>query len=150
MNKKSILIIAIALILVVIGFMAFTTDNSSQVRVGDALFELPTGFHEGTPNSAGDVNITNGYDTVFIKEYNQSNITKCINSYKNYKKTTNNSVKLSNSSIGDTEVYKSTLANQSNAIHYWFVYKDKVYSIYSGKDSSNIEDIAPDLIKSLK
>ena len=149
MEKKSIIIIIIALILVIIGAIAFTTfSNSSQITVGDATFEIPSGFHEGTLNSAGDVNITNGYDSVFIKVHNHSNITKAIKDYKKYKKENNQSVKVSTLNIDNIEVYKSTVTNESHTVHYWFVYKDKVYSIYTW-GSENIDDIATDLIKSL-
>lgn len=157
MEKKSIILIVIAILVVIGGVMAYNTFNNTtddtHVKVGDATFELPSGFHEGKTNNAGDVNITNGYDSVFIKEYDHGNVTKCINDYKKYKNNTNQTVKVSTVDINNITVYKSSIVNETNTIHYWFDYKDKVYSIYTwgGTDggSDNIESIASDLIKSL-
>lgn len=149
MNKKSILLIVIVIIVVIGGVIAFTTfNNNSQVSVGNAKFKLPSGFHEGTLNSAGDVNITNGYDTVFIKEHNESNITKCLKDYKKYKRDNNRTVKISNFTVNNTLVYKTTVKNEST-IHYWFEHNGKVYSIYSWSKNNNFNDIATDLINSV-
>lgn len=151
MKSKSILIIIIVVILAIIGVMAFTssTNDGSQVKVGDATFKMPSGFHEGASNSAGDVNITNGYDTVFIKEHNTNNITQVIKEYKKYKHKENRTVKITNSTINNIPVYKSDVKNESYTIHYWFVYNDKVYSIYTWGGDSNFDSIATDLINSL-
>ena len=150
MEKKTILILVIGLVLVIIGGALFTTfNNNSQVSVGDAVFKLPSGFHKGQSNSAGDINITNDYDSAFIKEYETDNITKVIKDYKNYKNDENHTVKISNSTINNITVYKSSVTNETYTIHYWFVYKNKVYSIYTWGGGKNFDSIATDLIKSL-
>lgn len=154
MEKKSILMILIVVILIVtVGFLSFNqfTNSENHVAVGDATFILPEGFYKGTPNNSGDINITNGYDTLFLKVYNDSNMTKHAKEYSTNKHKQNNNsvVKFKNFTVGDVLVCKATVVNESSTVHYWFDYHGKTYSIYTWSASNKIDNIVTDLIKSI-
>ena len=85
--KKKLISIILIIILVIVGLMVFYQHNDSknQIKVGATSFTLPEGFYQGSMNDANDYNITNGYDTLFLKECGNKNISKYINEYKNYK-----------------------------------------------------------------
>ena len=140
MNKKSIVaILLIIILLLIIGFMAFNQFNNSenQIKIGNATFILPDGFHEGTPNKAGDINITNGYDTKYTKQYVKN------------KQKNNISVHMKKFTVDDAVIYKSSITNKSNSVSYWFNYNNEVYSIYCWSANKNTDKIVTDIITSL-
>ena len=152
MNKKSIVaILLIIILLLIIGFMAFNQFNNSenQIKIGNATFILPDGFHEGTPNKAGDINITNGYDTLFLKECGKDNITKYTKQYVKNKQKNNISVHMKKFTVDDAVIYKSSITNKSNSVSYWFNYNNEVYSIYCWSANKNTDKIVTDIITSL-
>lgn len=147
MEKKYLLIIFI--LVVIIGFMGYVQffQAEEQIEVGDVNFTLPNGFHQGTPNSQGDINITNGTVSIFIAKYDGTNVTPYINRYQDNVNKTNNTVSSSNFTIDDINVYKS-VNEGTGSKHYWFVKNNNVYSIYVWSDYENIDNIIFDLIKS--
>ena len=132
--------------------MVKDNTNNNQVKVGAATFTVPEGFQVGSLNKHNDTNITNGYDTVFIKDCGNDNITKYTKEYAKYLKSKDNTtkVKTKNFTVGDTVVYKVHAANQTSNLHYWFEYNGEIYSIYSWSASDNTDKIVTDLIKSIK
>ena len=139
--------------MVIVGLMVFYQHNDSknQIKVGATSFTLPEGFYQGSMNDANDYNITNGYDTLFLKECGNKNISKYINEYKNYKNrgTDNKSVILNNFTVNKIVVFKSTIVNESSNFHYWFNYNNKTYSIYTLNGNSNSDNIVKNILNSL-
>ena len=154
--KKKMLIIAIIIIIIlimVIGFMIYkdyTQDynQDNQIILNSVNFTMPAGFYEGTPNAAGDMNITNGTATIFIAKYGGTNITKYIKEYVNATKKSNQHVSINNFTLNNTVVYKS-INNDTPAKHYWFIKDNKVYSIYIWQEFNNSDSIICDMIKSM-
>ena len=154
MEKKfGLIILIVILFLAIFGFMFFNQYNNAenQIKVGNTLFNLPEGFHQGTANKANDINVTNGYDTLFFKECGDSNITKYIKEYKNYKHEENNTTidNINNFTVKNIVVYKSTVVNESSSIHYWFDYNNKTYSIYTWSANGNCDSIVKDIVNNL-
>ena len=152
MNKKSIVIILVFIILLlIIGFMAFNQFNYSQnqIKIEDVTLVLPEGFHEGTPNKEGHTNITNGYDTLFIKKCGSDNINKYTKQFVKDKQKENASAHIKKLNIGDKEYYKGSITNKTNIARYWFDYNGEVYLIYSWTANKNTDKIVTDIISSL-
>ena len=153
MNKKTILMIFIIIILIaIVGLVAFNHLNigasqGNQVKVGQATFNLPEGFKETASNKSGYNNITNGYDTFLIKECGNDNITKYVKTYKKQAERTNKTVHVKDFNINDTVVYKAT-SDQSKSVHYWFTVNGTVYTCYSWSNDKNMENILNNLISS--
>lgn len=150
MKKKSTFVILIIIVLIIIGTFTFSQLNNfeNKIEVGNATFTLMEGFHKGT-DYMGDVNITNGYDTLFLKELKSNNITKNMEDYKILKEKENKTVNFSKFKVNNIEVYKSSSKTEITTFHYWFEYKNKGYTIYTWSGNSNTDKIVSDLIKTL-
>jgi len=150
MDKKWIAVIVI-IILLVAGLIAFYSfsNQSNKVKVGSATFKTPDGYHVEDSKDKNVTNLTKGNKNIYIKEYNDKNVKKYINSYVSQSKKNNKTVKISNFTVGKTTVYKSNLDN-SSAVHYWFVKKNKTYTIYSRDKNPEIDSITIKLIESVR
>lgn len=149
-DKSKLLIAVIFILLIILGFIVLNqqvNNSKNQVKVGATTFSIPNGFYEGSLNSDGDVNITNGYDTFFLKECGKGNMTKYIKDYKNYKNNTTKNMSITNFTVDNTLVYKSTMLNESYIIHYWFKHDGIVYSMYTWSGNKKSDTIVSDLIK---
>ena len=71
MEKKTYLIIVLIAIIIVMGitFLNPLTQPEGKIKVGEVNFELPDGYYEGNLNKLGDVNLTNGTNSIFIKKH---------------------------------------------------------------------------------
>lgn len=149
MDKKLIVIIGIILLLVAgsITFYSFSNQENT-VKVGDATFQMPDGYHVEDSKNKNVTNLTNGNENICIKEYGDKNLEKFINSYINQSEKNNKTVKISNFTVGKTLVYKSNL-NNSSTVHYWFVKNNKTYTIYSWDKNPEIDSITIKLIESV-
>ncbi len=149
MKIKILIILLFILIMLAFGFLVFNQfyPQEDHILVGDVNFTLPPGFHEGTINSIGDVNITNGTHTLFIAYYNDNNITKYVQMYTNGSNQTNYTYSISNFTIDDIFVCKA-VNDQGGAEHFWFVKNNHVYSVYDWEKYDDIDRIFFDLIKS--
>ena len=154
MNQKSILIILAVIIIVAIGgFVSYNQFSAAgnNVEVGSAIFSLPDGFNVG-PNHKNDTNITNGYDTVLVRDCGSDNVSKYIKKYiinEKYKDNTTK-IKLKNFTVDNTVVYKAYPVNHTSDVRYWFEHNGEVYLFYHWNASDNFENIVTDLIKSVK
>ena len=149
MDKKWIAVLCI-IILLAVGLIAFYsfTNQESEVKVGHATFQVPKGYHVADSNDKNVTNLTNGTKDIYIREYNDKNVKKHINSYINSSEKNNHSVKISNFTVGKTLVYKSNL-NASSTVHYWFIKNNKTYTIYSWGKNPEIDSIATKLIETI-
>lgn len=148
MYKKLLAILAIVLILIV-GFCAYEGLSNQHFKVGSATFDMPKGYHEGTPNYLGSVNITKANHTIFFTEYNDSNVTKHINDYKKLiLKDRNQTVVISNYTIGGNLIYKGVVKENPTVMHSWFVKNNKTYDIYTWDGDDNLDNIVINCIQS--
>lgn len=150
MEKKYILIIIIIIVLIAIPLAVIYTDSSNQVQIGSNTFKLPQGFKVVDSSKSDVVNITNGYDTIYLKECGDNDITKYVNKYVKDIKDNNKTAKTKNFTVDNVIVYKSTVVNNTHTIHYWFEHNGKVYTCYTYDANKNTEDIVTDLIKNSK
>lgn len=152
MGKNSYLIIVLIGILIATGIVFLNTyaQPEGTIKVGDVYFGIPEGYHEGTLNQLGDVNLTNGTNSIFIKKHDSGDLYKKIKEYEEYKKTENTTVTVSNFKINDELVYKTVSDHDANVNHYWFLKNNKVYSIYSLQKNEDIDKIATNMIKTAK
>ncbi|MBE6505672.1 MAG: hypothetical protein E7Z73_08055 [Methanobrevibacter millerae] len=148
MDEKWIVIIGI-IILLVVGFFVFTNfmNQATEFKVGDAKFKVPDGYHVESSKKKM-ANLTDGKKNICIREYDDKNIKKHIDSYINQSEKNNKTVKISNFTVGKILVYKSNL-NKSNSVHYWFVKNNKAYTIYSADKNPEFDSITAKLIKSV-
>lgn len=148
MDKKTSLIIILAIIILIsIGFI-FYSNQKNQVEIDGDTFNLPNGYFKGDLNPLGDVNITNGTNSIFICKYPDDKINKYINQYKIDVENNNQSIKLSNFTVDNLNVCKSENTN-NGANHYWFIKDKHVYTIYSWDVCPNMDRIVSDLISSM-
>ena len=153
--KKKMLIVAVIIIILImiIGVMMYKNhtqeDNkNNQIILNSVNFTMPAGFYEGTPNEAGDMNITDGNATIFIAKYGGTNITKFVKEYQNATIKNNHHVLINNFTLNNTLVYKA-INTDSHAKHYWFIKDNNVYSIYIWHEFNNTDSIICDMIKSM-
>lgn len=150
MNKKIVVILIICL-LIFGGVCYFDVFNQNGLKVGVTTFNMPKGYHESGVNDAGELKITNNdNNTIFLSEYSDDNIDQYVYSYRKYNGEKNNTVFLKNFTVDNVFVYKSDLINDTNNVHYWFVYNNHTYMVYSWDGNVKMDSIVFDLIKSAK
>ena len=150
MDKKVGIILLVVIILIgCIGYMEFnkTSGGEDTVVIGDATFKLPSGYHvEASNASDGSINISNGDKSFYLLKYDTNNVEKCIKEYLNYKKSAHYNITVTNTTVGNVKLYKSTIAETPDTVHYWFKLGKKVYSIYSWDKNEDLDNIVADLI----
>ena len=125
------------------------SDSDSTFKVGATTFNMPDGYHEGTPNEFGATNITNGTNSIFIVENNDSNIMSYITEYENYiNNSRHQSMSIVNFTIDNTQIYKTDNKDDPNIIHYWFVKNKKTYDIYTWDGNKKMDSIVINMITS--
>lgn len=148
MEKKSLLLILLIIILIgIIGFLL--TNNltiSNEITVGNTKFYLPEGYHEGNLTKSGDVNITNGYSSVFVHNYPDNNITNHVNEYMKKMRENNSTVGLENITIENNIIYKTTTNNTAEPIHYWFTKDGQSYTIYTWDTNSKMNSLIQNIM----
>lgn len=148
MEKKSIIIILLVVILIGVTAFLFTHNfnGTNDVYVGNTKFYLPDGYHEGNQTEYGDVNITNGYSSVLIHNYSDNNVKKYRDDYSEYLLNNNATPELRNFTVDDITIYKTTIVNNTQTMHYWFIKDNKTFSIYTWDGNSNMDSFIRDLI----
>lgn len=152
MKKKIAILLLLVLLLCILILGFFNHDavpSKNQLKLDNTTFTLPGGYYVGSPNKVGDANITNGTYSIFIAEYNGSDIDVYINQYKNYMLENNKSVIIKNYTTNGISVYESTYNNMSTN-HFWFKNNDKIYSIYAWESNKNLNNLVYELINSTK
>lgn len=147
--KKKIIIVLLIIILLVCGiflYYNYNLFNNNIVHVGDTNFNLPPDYYEGTTNEYGSINITNGSSTIFISEFNDTNVTKHLLEYTNFTKDQNKTITTKKYAIDDIVFYK-TNSNNFSTVHYFFVKNNHTYDIYSWDNIKNMDSIVINLIK---
>ena len=139
----------IILLIIVCSMSYILFFNNHQAKIGSISFNLPQGYNLDADNKLGDKTITNGSSKIYIAEYDNGNISTQINGYIVESNRNGFNVSMSNFTINNITVYKSTLTNNS-ANHYWFSYNNKIYSIYTWAETPNIDAIVFEMIKSIK
>lgn len=147
MSKKLWVILAIVIILIV-GICAYGFFNQTM-KVGSATFDMPNGYHKGTPNYLGSVNITKENHTIFFTEYTDSNVMKYINDYKKLIfDDRNQTVEISNYTIGDNLIYKGVIKENPLVVHSWFVKDNNTYDIYTWDGNKDLDNVVINCVQS--
>lgn len=153
MDKKwAVLALILCIVIAGIGFFTFngTFSSNNIFHVGSTTFKLPDGYVEGSPNQYGAQSITDGKYSVFLIEYDDTNVSKHINDYdEKFVKNKNQTIEIINFTIDDNVIQKSHNAHNQNNVHYWFVKNGKSYEIYKWDDNPKMDYIVNDLVKSL-
>lgn len=146
--KKYIAIIAIVIILLIIGFTQFSEFNKTEdtLTVGKATFSMPESYKSGPNDALGGNTITNGSNTIGIKERGDENISKYLNEYIEYH---NESVKVENFVIDGNNISKTTHLNDTNTHHYFVVKNHKVYDFYASDGNKKMDSTIIDIITSI-
>ena len=155
MERKSILMVGIIIVLfVVVAFVGFgqfggTSPFSSQstVKVGDVYFDMPQGFHEESSDGSS-VKLNDGSHSIFIKQFNDSNINKHIDEYLKYANGKNVSVTRSNTTFGDFDIQKA-VGNETGATYYWYNYNNKTYQLNTWGNYDKTESTFIGLMESM-
>lgn len=151
MKKRSLLlIILIILLLFIIGFLLYEPNyEPNQISVGNANFEIPNGYHVGNINKLGDMNLTNGTNSIFLSARN-NDVHNEIDSLKEYFKSVNKTTILSNFTTSDKLVYKLTVSNDTLSSFYWFENNNEVYYFYNWDGIKDMDNIISNFIKTMK
>lgn len=153
MNKKlGVLVLILCIAIAGIGFFAFngTLNSDNTFKVGSSTFKLPDGYVEGSPNQYGAQSITDGKYSVFLMEYDDTDVSKHIDEYNgDFVKNKNQTIEIINFTIDDNVIQKSYNAHNQNNVHYWFVKNGKSYEIYKWDDNPKMDYIVNDLVKSI-
>lgn len=149
MNKKSVgIVLIIILVLFGIGFMTYSEFSNDKISVGEMKFSIPNGYHKGVNNSANDLNLTNGYNSIFFAKSEGSNVNKYINEMNDFIKKQNRTPILSNFTANNTLIYKVTIVNDTQYYRYWFVDGNTTYCIYTWDGNTNTDNLVTSLISS--
>ena len=152
MEKKTIfLIILMIIIALIIGCLVTNGFFNEKIKVGNSYFVLPNDYMISDVNSAGDISITKGNESIYIGTYDNDNgnITKYVQEYcKSIEKKNNKSVLLDNFTINNIFVYKTTNLD-TGANHYWFVNNNEIYTIYTWNENPNADVICKELINKM-
>ena len=122
--------------------------SQNNIKVGDATFTLPEGYK--CVANGKYANITNGNGYIILQCNESSNIAQVMDSYVKNNNEHNLSLSMSNLTLGKYTVYKSVMDNNTQIVHYWFNYDNKVYEIYTRSADSNTDSIVKNLINSAK
>lgn len=148
MEKKSLILIIVCII--VFSFVSLTyagiIKQEQSVHVGDINFKLPEGYKYIGVNKQGYQRASNGLDTISFESYKDDNVSQHIKDYEKYCKSKNMTLNMSNFTTNNILVYKGV--TNTNSTHYWFVYDDKTYTVFSSKEAFRIDDVAHYLIDS--
>lgn len=148
MEKKYKIIILILMILVVGGSIVYYYQSTENVlQVGDVKFKVPNEYKIGELNVEGNPTITDGVNSIYFTYYDDTNISKIVKNYTKERESQNITIVQSNFTVNNLMVYK-TYSNQG-ASHYWFLFNGKTYSIYTWKETFNIDNIVSNLISSI-
>lgn len=149
MKRRTSLILILVIIILAIGFYNLYVSLDNTVTVGDSVFVLPEGFQQSNSTS-GEIKISDGINNFTIFNYKDDDIKRYINEYNESKSKDNVSVILNNFTVGDILIYKAYSNNNTEVLHYWFIYNHKVFSIYTENGNKNTDRIVSDLVSSLK
>ncbi len=152
MKKSSILsIIIIIILLLIIGFFIYERNyKPDYIQIGTSEFEIPNGYQEGKINKLGDVNLTNGTNSIFLSVKNNTNINKESNSLKEYFENLNETATVQNLTISNKPVCKLTVSNDTLSSFYWFENNNEVYYIYNWDGINNMDSIISKFITTMK
>lgn len=150
MRINKIYIILFVLILIILGSFIVSNmlNQKNEIQVGSGQFILPEGYYKGDSNSAGDLTITNGNNSICLAECDGDNITSCIKGYTDFVENQNQTLKFENFTVDNVKIFKSTCIENPSVVHYWFVKNNKVYTIYKGDHNNSTDAIVIDLIHS--
>lgn len=147
-RRFKVVVLIIIIVVIVIGIGIFDFFNQNTVKVGESTFNIPEGYREGNLNEVGAVNLTNGYSSIFLSEYNTTDVESYVEGYVKNLEDQNISVDVVNYTVDDVMVYKSDNKNDSGNIHYWFVKNNKMYTVYTWDGSKEIESVVENFINS--
>lgn len=148
MEKKHLILGIFLVILIIAGLMLYFNQYTSEVlQVGEIKYTIRDDYKIDGLNVEGNPTITNGHDYIFLTYYNDTHVEKIVKDYVNERESNNITIIQSNYTLNNLLVYK-TYSNQG-ASHYWFLYGGKTYSIYTWKETTNIDSIVNNLISSL-
>lgn len=143
-----ILIIIVILIIGVITFSEFGKQNT-VVQIGNGEFTLPDGYMKGEINEFGALTLTNGTNSIYIVEKNDSDIPKYLKEYGEFIKDKNETMTFINLTIDNVDVYKTDNVDNPTTVHYWFNKNNKTYEIYSWDGNNKMDTLVVDMIKTL-
>lgn len=145
MRKKLVVIILLLLIIFGSFWMIYSPNH---FKVGNAFFSIPDGFK--TIENNDFVNLTNGNEYIcFIKNNENEDINKSIKNFVEIKQKDNISVKITNFTINDVNVFKSSENKGSQISYYWFIKNGMMYKIFTLSGNSNTDDLVRDEIKTM-
>lgn len=144
--RKKIVVIILLLLIVLGSFWMIYSPNHFKVR--NAFFSIPSGFQ--AIDNEDFVNLTDGNDYIcIIKENENEDLNKSIRNYVEIKQNDNISVEISNFTINEVEVFKSTETNGNNVNYYWFIKNNQLYKIFTLSGNSNTDNLVRDEIKNM-
>ena len=150
MKKKLLIILIILLVIAFAGYFVLNNSSNNIIKVDSVNFNMPEGYHiDKNQSNNTDIAITNGSNVIHISSLDGKYATPFIKSYVNYSTTKGQIVSNSTLKINNILVYRFENSNASS-IHEWFVYKNKVYTIYGWGNNPNFDGIAFELIESIK
>lgn len=151
MEKKSKIVLGVIVILIIISAAFLLYSENKHVQLGKAQFDLPSGF---SANKIDDnhINISNNDVSLRISEYKNKNITikDAVNHYIKTKENESSKCNITKFNVNDTEVYKTTIINNTNILHFWFEKNGTVYEIATYDGNSNTDSRVTEIINSMK
>lgn len=151
MDRKVVVIVLICIIIIGVGVFVYDNNNlnsNNLFRVGSTDFKLPENYFVGSPNQFGAVNITDGEHSIFLVEYNDTNLTKHINEYQKFIKNKNQTIGVLNFTVDGISIHKTFNVDNPNNAHYWVLKNKKIYDIYKWDENPKMDYIVSELVKS--
>lgn len=147
MKRKTVIIIILIIIMaLILGCLIYNGFFNEKIKVGNSYFILPNNYMVSDVNSAGDISIAKGNDSIYIGNCEKDNITEYVQEYiKSIEKKNNQTAVMNNFTINNISVYKTTNMD-TGANHYWFANNGEIYTIYTWNNVSNADMICKELI----
>jgi len=149
--KNKLKIVLILLLVVIIFMSCLFYIEHTQVKIGNSYFNLPIGCSENKIDE-NHINITNGNISLILSEYSSNNtdVKKTVKYYMDSKKNESLDCELDEKIINNNPTYKTTILNNTNIVHYWFIKNDKIYEIATHDGNSKTDSIVTEIITSMK
>ena len=151
MNMKYVLGLLVVILLITNAFFIYESysnnQNISTFEINNKSIELPNGYSiVGNPNYAAIANDTN---TIKIYKLNNSDVNSAINEYK---QSFSENFTINVNDFDSKLTCKKTVAtnNELTISKYWFELDNTVYQIQISGDNPKFDEIAKEMIDSIK
>lgn len=151
MDKKSCMLMVIVIFIILGGCCLLESNFNSKshdIKVGEIYFDMPNGFSINESNESS-VRIYGDGHSIIISQLIGNDIDRYVDGYILELENLNSTAIISNQTLKGINTIKVE-SNSTGAIHFWFKYDGKIYSISTWGKFNKMDEITSKLIESMK